>query len=130
MSASPNLWGNYSDLKPIKTPIAIIKEQASVLREITNGILLGSVQVQKGPNNSIEADLRIIAPALGDYVVSVLGIKSGLNPYPVSLRSYQSSYEWDKIPDEPKFIEALQEILSSEPITKVIASLISQSKAL
>jgi hypothetical protein len=43
MTSKKNLWGELPKPETIRTPYTILKEQASILSEITNGLLIGEV---------------------------------------------------------------------------------------
>lgn len=49
-----NMWGNLNDIEKIKTPLGILREQASLLSESTKGILIGVVTIGGSPYSSEE----------------------------------------------------------------------------
>jgi hypothetical protein len=120
-----NLWGQLPELAPIKTPYAILLEQAAMLRELTNGLLVGDVK-PSGPlmkEDKFEIKLLIVAPALANYSYTVLTIiYPVITLYPVTLKP---SYEEDKSVEcqsEEQLIQALEKVLSSVRTQKVITS--------
>jgi hypothetical protein len=132
-----NLWGQLPDFAPIKTPYAILLEQAAMLRELTNGLLVGDVKrSQNGPVDQLmkedrfEIKLLIVAPALANYSYTVLTIiYPVITLYPVTLKP---SYEEDKSVEcqsEEQLMQALEKVLSSVRTQKVITNLLAQIQA-
>lgn len=135
-----NLWGDLATTENIRTPYIILMEQASVLKEITNGLLIGHVQRETTANNaSFNAVLQIIAPSLNNYAYVVLRIGYALeNLYPVKIYAPEfrdkdfsvESYEHCiNAKDEKEFLTYLETILSSKRVKGVIASLLAQIQA-
>ncbi|OQW91383.1 MAG: hypothetical protein BWK78_04820 [Thiotrichaceae bacterium IS1] len=77
-----NLWGTLPETETIRTPHAVLMEQAALLREMTNGLLLGKVKRRPVPPNNpfvpqqqgFELRLLIVAPALDNYSYTVVTI--------------------------------------------------------
>ena len=78
-----NLWGNLEEIKIVKTPTAIVKEQAAILRAKTKGILMGSVVQVNAPKGWFAVRLDIEVPALNYYTYSVASILHPVKLYPV-----------------------------------------------
>jgi len=130
-----NLWGQLPETATIKTPYAILLEQAAMLRELTNGLLVGDVKrSQNGPVDQLmrgfEIKLLIVAPALANYSYTVLTvIYPVITLYPVTLKP---SYEEDKSVEcqsEEQLMQALEKVLSSVRTQKVITNLLAQIQA-
>jgi hypothetical protein len=51
-----SLWGSIPDPSSIATPIRILKEQASILSDMTEGTLRGEVILVKNPDPSYDLD--------------------------------------------------------------------------
>jgi riboflavin biosynthesis pyrimidine reductase len=122
-----NLWGDIPTSSDIKPPVTILREQATILSEATNKILIGDVTVSKdGPQ--VTSRLFIEAPALDNYVYVVLSVKHDIMLYPLKVVDVATGVLY-QCEDEEQYRAALKLILSSPRVHKVVASLIAQSKA-
>ncbi len=121
-----NLWGSIPVTGNIRTPYAILLEQASCLGEITEGLLIGKV-VKNVENGKFRYDLNIVAPALNNYYYNVTTIIHGTEFYPLRLRSSDGSL--NECETEEVFENRLGDILSSELTRGVIAGLLAQIRA-
>lgn len=128
-----NLWGNLPVENNIRTPYVILKEQASLLTEATNGLLIGNVDRETLTNNSkynFECMLEIIVPSLDNYSISVLEVfYPVLNIYPslvvnkiVDSKQYNCNIEED-------LYAALEQILSSKEVKRIISSLLNEIRS-
>ncbi|HEX8197714.1 MAG TPA: hypothetical protein VF571_16095 [Pyrinomonadaceae bacterium] len=130
---SEDLWGDISVDRGIKLPVTILKEQATILGEKTNKILEAKVYpLGMSDKERVGYYLNIIAPALSNYKFEVLSIDHpALFVYPLNLhyKTHEGAWTSSVCKDETEFISKLKEVLSSEIVHKVIASLIAQSKA-
>jgi ribosomal protein L6P/L9E len=130
-----SLWGELPDSTDEKPPVTILKEQAEVLSQITNGILHGRV-TRESVDKGFTFTLDIVAPYL-DYTFEVLEAEHGIEFYPVKLRAGERRLVDRKIEEptritcktEEELVEGLAQILSSPRVRKVIAALLAQSKA-
>jgi hypothetical protein len=131
-----NLWGQLPKTATIKTPYAILLEQAAILRELTNGLLTGDVKriqtefdEQGSMGERFKVKLLIVAPALANYSYTVGVITYPLSTlYPVILKpSYDDKYV--KCDSEEEFLQTLEQVLSSEKTQKVVVNLLAQIQA-
>src|ERR1700680_3934244 len=70
-----------------RTPVTLLREQAALLGEKTEGALLGSVSQGAAPSGGFGFNLSIRVPALNNYVYLVLGITQPPLMYPLRLAS-------------------------------------------
>jgi hypothetical protein len=111
------------DAALIRTPLSILREQASALTEQTRGVLVGEA-VAKQDGDDLVVWLDVVVPGLNEYRYRVLRYRQPLEMYPGdfwALGSHKGS-----IADEPKFIEAVKEALSSDKAKNVLTSLLTQ----
>lgn len=133
MSTTANLWGEIAAQPEVRPPIVILKEQASKLSELTNMLLVGEVEIER-KYAEIKMTLSIIAPSLDNYEYEVLRAAHEVLMYPVNVYDINSATEavpWEpiKCENETEFITVLTQILTSETVHKVIASLLAQTKS-
>ncbi|MEQ8999333.1 MAG: hypothetical protein RID53_22770 [Coleofasciculus sp. B1-GNL1-01] len=151
MTNIKDLWGDLPSAETIRTPYTILKEQASILTEKTNGLLVGEVKfgdVKSSPQffpgrrevlvdpDSQEtrlfvAYLRIKVPSLNNYTYSVLKIQYSLTDlYPVLVTSFAAAEDREcECKSEAEYENALGKILSSSDVKRVISSLLAQVHA-
>jgi len=125
-----NLWGDLTPYQDIKPPVAILREQAAMLSDLTNKILVGDVEVRKGggAGRAFEIDLDIQAPALDYYFITILTVTHAIIPYPLNVKDKTNDVIYE-CSNEETFKQALGNILSSDSVHRIISSLLSQSKA-
>lgn len=152
MTSKKNLWGELPKTETIRTPYTILKEQASILSEITNGLLIGEVINSQNDKFFVKI-LRIKAPSLNNYTYSVVEVQHLIQLYPVFIKNLTSepitkatalidSLRFDvRIPglledqgykkyvSEEEFENALGQILSSKEVKQVISALLAQIQA-
>ena len=127
MTEPTSLWGSLPLEADMKPPIVFLKEQASILSKQTGGLLVGDVATQSA-TPALKAWLDIISPSLNGYRFRVLQIEHGLAFYPVTVVDLAAG-SVSEANEEAGYVAALQRILSSPRVHKVVAALISQTKA-
>ncbi len=122
-----SLWGDLPTGEDLRTPAAILREQAEHLSQATGGLLTGEVEV-KGDAASIHMDLWIIAPALNDYRYKLTEVRHNVLTYPAAILS-QDGHTWVSTANEGEFMTFIGEILSSAETSDVVRSLLAQIRA-
>ncbi|HEY9668988.1 MAG TPA: hypothetical protein V6C91_19415 [Coleofasciculaceae cyanobacterium] len=152
MTSKKNLWGELPKPETIRTPYTILKEQASILSEITNGLLIGEV-INNSKDKFFVNILRIKAPSLNNYTYSVVEVQHTIKLYPVFVKNFNSDpitnatdlidslridlrhpglledQGYKKYSSEKEFENALGQILSSQEVKQVISALLAQIHA-
>lgn len=121
-----NLWGDLPTSPEIKPPVTILREQATILSEATNNILIGDVTVSKD-GLLVRSQLYIQAPALDNYVYLVLTVQHDIMLYPLKIVDIAKGVFYS-CEDESQYRTALKDILSSPHTHRVVASLMAQSQ--
>ncbi|MEW6357849.1 MAG: hypothetical protein AB1696_16060 [Planctomycetota bacterium] len=140
-----NLWGDLPEVKEANTPIVILREQASLVGQMTDNLLEAEVRIRQQDKKisiglggevtesrmtipDIEACLDIVAPPLDHYTITVVEIRHGVEPYPVFVanRLRGIGVQCD---NETVFKEELQKALQSPEVRKVVSSLLTQIKS-
>jgi hypothetical protein len=123
-----NLWGNLSVSANIRTPFTILKEQASILTEMTNGLLVGEVKrfsIEEG----FAANLRVRVPTLGGYAYSILRVNYPPDLYPLNIMNLTNQSPAKSCGSEEEFEVTLGKVLSSESVQRVISALLADVQA-
>lgn len=130
----PCLLPTYSATPPEEPPfVAILRHQASLFPKATDGHVTASVQVYYDTtptSTSVRATLVIHAPKLG-HTYKLLTVAS--DPTDRSLRLTRHftvhPFESSRVSSsEPAFISNLRDALHDPPLTRLIGSLISNSR--
>jgi hypothetical protein len=112
------------DVANLRTPLGILREQASALTEQTNGTLVGVVETDiRG--GWMTQSLEISVPSLSDYRFRILTYEHSIHLYPGTMVS--QSEAGIRIENEAGFVEALKVILTSDRIKSVLSSLLAQA---
>ena len=124
---SKSLWG---DLAPetLDTPVRLLKEQGTVLTQMTRGVLVCEVSPRPGSDAyAFIHDLVIRVPSLNNYHITLVTIFQPLKIYPTRLldRVLGRSQE---CPDYAAFSTALEKVLGGTEIKQAVASLLAQAK--
>jgi hypothetical protein len=127
--ASENLWGDLPDLKEIRTPASILKEQGTRLTEMTNGVLRGKTTIQQSTPGRFTLELRMVASALQGYEYTVVKISHGIDLYPLTVSADISDVPFrNRCENEGELLAALKAVLTSEKTRAVMTALLAQSK--
>ena len=144
-----DLWPKELSTVDQRSPLTILKEQASLLGEKTQNIVIAVLANYDmfGPllrgNYPFKYGFVLTCPALGNYRFRLFSIGYGINMYPVCF-DLDSDVAGEIIEDthvepgedetfqasnEEEFIEILKRIFSSRKALQVIRALLSQAKS-
>jgi len=124
--SSKNLWGDLSDLETVRTPQAILHEQAGYLTEATESALVGKVEVRNIVSSDFCYDLDVLVPALNNYTYTILTISHSVNLYPVRVHAGAKGIS-SRCENEEEFEETVAQILSSKEVKRILSRLLSQA---
>lgn len=143
--ATTNIWSDFPESVNVRTPVQILREQAALLRERTNGTLDARVEVSKVNDQNDDGrvfwDFVVVAPALLNYRYKILTIGQPTTFYPVTFDArsdgpHASSFSVNASPaaikfaeDEDRFMALLVDAVKSERVQTAIKSLLVQSRA-
>ena len=129
MQSEKNLWGNLPSLTNLHTPFTTLKQQAMMLGKMTNGLLVGEVLRDQRSQDFI-ARLRINVPALNGYTYNVLEVNYPAELYPLKITDLTGDLG-KAIPcaSEEEFEQVLGNILASEPVRRVVTTLLVDLQA-
>ncbi len=119
-----DLWGALPKVESLRTPLVILKEQAELLQEKTEGLLVGNISQQQSGTQFVY-HLSIIAPTLNNYTYELLIIIHDIGFYPLQLKDSQGNGPFNNFPDEEAYKQGLREIFSSEKNKAVISKLLT-----
>ncbi|HUB46456.1 MAG TPA: hypothetical protein VMB73_15855 [Acetobacteraceae bacterium] len=111
----------------LRTPLTILREQATALTEQTKGTLVGEAEVLKQGDQKISIGLSIRVPALNDYKYRILTYDQPVTMYPGSLVTRIGNMTGHGILNEDDFVQQLKHLLSSEEAQRLLTSLLAQA---
>ncbi|MSP00531.1 MAG: hypothetical protein EXR07_05690 [Acetobacteraceae bacterium] len=115
------------DVTNVRTPLSILREQASAITTQTKGALVGLVETRADGDSFVYIRLELSVPALNDYRYRILTYQQPVELYPGRL-IVGGDLRGDSVTDESTFLSDVKKILSSEQITNVVRSLLAQAK--
>lgn len=145
-----DLWPDELTVVDQRSPLTILKEQASLLGEKTQNIVIAALESTppaggwRQNNYPFKYGFMLTCPALGNYRFGLFSIAYGIEMYPVSfILDSDVAEEIDKdihlelgkdgttiqVSNEEEFIEILKLIFSSRKALQVIRALLSQAKS-
>lgn len=134
-----NLWPDNigSGSTKMKPPVAILREQASLLGERTQNMVTASVNSVQGPSaRPFRSGFMLLAPALGNYAYRLFSIEHGIELYPVVLdvdddilMELPSQSRPVQANSEAEFLDLLRRIFASRKTRQIIDVMLAQSLA-
>lgn len=126
MSAE-NMWGEINTPADQRTPKSILREQASILSQLTKGVLIGSIEQESTTNNTLIYNFSITAPAINNHKFALLTLQYSITIYPLTVTDHTVHVQRQCL-NEEGFTATLKSILSSTQVKRVISALLIQSR--
>jgi hypothetical protein len=125
-----DFWGEI-DLSGDRTPLVIMREQATLLAAKTKNVVEAKVATSVS-RDFLHHSFSLIVPALDGYTYVLFNIRHAVDPYPVTVEALDAklfsqgpSFQMN-LKDETEFTAWLHELLSSPRTKKIVATLFSQ----
>ncbi|MGH7901353.1 MAG: hypothetical protein ACRENZ_06400 [Thermodesulfobacteriota bacterium] len=133
-----DLWPADLIIREYRTPLKILREQASLLSEKTGNVLIAKVDSEvdatSDSNKLFKTRFGIKAPLLGSYSFALFISYHGIESYPITISpdseignevfGGSSSIE---VVDERQLMDVLRQIFNSNRAKKIINALVAQS---
>jgi hypothetical protein len=108
----------------MRTPLSILREQASALTQQTHGVLVGDASI-RWEGDQFVVSLDVVVPGLNDYRYRVLSYRQPVEMYPGGFWA-----PGDLLPttigDETSFVAEVKAALSSQQVKNALTSLLAQ----
>ncbi len=127
LMSAENMWGEISEPVNQRTPTSILREQASVLSQLTKGVLIGSLEQEVTANNTLSYKFAITAPAINNHKFAILTVQYSITIYPLSVTDHTVHVQRQCL-NEEAFTSTLKGILTSTQVKRVISALLIQSQ--
>jgi hypothetical protein len=140
-----DLWPDDIEVVDIKSPVAVLREQASALGQRTKNIVQAEVEQsnQNYSEDNFYYQFYIVAPALNNYRYRLFSMSHDICLYPLSIdveaeigeelenaqleeNQYGESYILE-IKTESELMEGLKAVFSANKTKRVIKALLAQS---
>jgi len=120
MATRTDFWG---DIEPaqVRTPAAILREQAALLGTKTQNLVEARVETDIDQWHEFNHRFLLVVPALSNYSYQLFRVEHGVNLYPVRV-----DRESLRLENEEAFIEWLRRTLSSAETKRIIGNLLAQ----
>src|ERR1017187_9270395 len=123
MAAQPDLWGEIAPTA-VRTPLAVLREQAALLGRKTNNLVEATVTTGVYRGGFIHR-FNLVVPALDDYTYELFAVTHGIELYPV--RKWDPLSVYPDFPSEEAFVEWLRQELSSPETKRIVSNLLAQA---
>ena len=122
MAAQTDLWGEIVPAA-VRTPVAILREQAALLGTKTKNLVEARV-VTEAHGDAFTHRFQLVAPALENYTYALFTIQRGIDFYPVTVHGQSQA-----LLTEEHFVSWLRMKLSSDSTKRIVGHLIAQITA-
>jgi len=123
-----NLWGELPQADEVQSPASLLRGQAEILSEQTNGFLSGDVTTE-AINDEIVTEFFVVAPFLNNYRVGILRIRHSALMYPLKITNLlKDRYSSIECTDAKALEDEIARILNSTEVHQIISSLFTQSQ--
>ena len=138
MPNNEDLWPSDLGLGTVVTPASILRTQAKLLGERTQGMLEGEVNTWT-QGSDVYHDLNVIVPALDNYKYRLLRVHHSMTLYPVFVDEEPAPYNslrartpleklGDRgLRDEDSLREWLRQTLAKQETTQILKNLYAQA---
>ena len=144
----PDLWPGAALKSIVLSPVAILRTQATLLGQKTQGLLIAEVTTTTGENGHVELGLELIVPALHNFRYRLLQVRHERDTiYPADIFATGLTYQETRknlIPlyeettvtrttpnktaySDDGFIKIIQEVLQAKETVAMLQSLIARS---
>ena len=122
---TPDLWPTDIATTELRSPVAILREQATLLAVKTEGLVVGNVHTVTA-GEQLQHSFRLVAPSLNHYTFDLFNFTHGPSLYPVDAANQEGQVI--RIESEKEFLNFLRDLFSSERTKQIIHSLIAHSR--
>ena len=119
MAAQTDFWGEIAPTV-VRTPVAILREQAALLGTKTKNLVEATVYTESY-RGAFRHLFNLVVPGLNDYTYNLFTIEHGIGLYPVTVVGREFRFE-----TEQDLTEWLRGFLSSVETKRIVGNLLAQ----
>src|SRR5882757_7771035 len=121
MATPADLWGKFQ-AEAVRTPVAILREQAALLGKKTQNVV--EARVDSGSSGiGFYHSFNLVVPALDEYTYQLFTIRHDVDLYPIRLD------DGNHAKNEQEFTDWLGRKLSAPDTLRVVQNLLAQAKS-
>jgi hypothetical protein len=124
MATQTDLWGDLGAPANVRTPVAILREQAALLGQKTQNIVEAKVESEV-ESGQFYHSFNLVVPSLDNYTYQLFRIRHWPDLYPV----YALKPAYQQLDGEEEFMAWLRERLSSNDTKRLISNLMAQASS-
>ena len=121
-----DLWGEFLP-EPVRTPAAILREQAALLGPKSEHLLEAEVSTQTDVTGEFIHTFDLVVPSLEGYRYRLFRVTHSVTLYPAL--GMLPSTRAVRLDDEAALTDWLRDVFTSRETRRVIAALIAQAKS-
>jgi len=121
--AARDFWGDVQAIE-VKTPLAILREQASMLGPKTKNLVEARVETAIARDQQFVHRFNLVVPPLDNYIYELFTIQHGIDLYPVKVPGTTQESR-----DEAEFTEWLRLRLASPETRRIVNNLVAQAQS-
>lgn len=138
---SENLWGDLKNIKQVKNPVDILKEQSGYLMDATDNMIYSDLKNRESRSNYIDEPesefvtvYSIKSKMLEKYEFQLLTLYYDITFYPIHIELDENIQEnlgengYIKVNNEQEFLKILKKSLDNDFTKNVISSMYAMSK--
>jgi len=122
MAAKTDLWGDIAPAQ-VRTPLAILREQAALLGEKTKNLVEAKVATSVNGPQFVHR-FNLVVPSMIQFTYELFTVRHGIEMYPINVPADPPNA--NVLATEQEFIEWLRGELSSEGTKKIVSNLLAQ----
>jgi hypothetical protein len=141
MTAQTDFWGEIVPAQE-RTPLAILREQASLLGTKTKNLVEATVDTSVDARGRFVHRFTLVVPSLSSYRYELFRIEHGVAIYPIKVSSEVPPARTSRglaeellafgslnpqLETEQEFVDWLRQKLSSDETKRIIANLLAQA---
>jgi hypothetical protein len=119
MATQTDFWGDVAPAA-VRTPVAILREQAALLGAKTKNLVEATVYTESY-HGAFRHLFNLVVPGLNDYTYNLFTIEHGISLYPVSIVGRELRLE-----TEQEVTDWLRDFLSSRETKRIVGNLLAQ----
>jgi hypothetical protein len=119
MAARMDFWGDVA-ASAVRTPVAILREQAALLGAKTKNLIEATVYTES-VHGSFRHLFNLIVPGLDNYTYNLFAIDHDIDLYPITVLGTDLKFD-----TEEAFTDWLRNFLSSNKTKQIVGNLLAQ----
>jgi hypothetical protein len=122
-----DLWPEFQPPEAINSPVFLLKEQAALLQQKTQGLVLAGLRPASTADGSFWVGFDLYSPALGEYTYRLFEVTYPPQFFPITLTVGDEGLRASGLDG---FKNLLEQVLRSDRTKQVVEAIMAQATAL